>query len=33
MPSKDKATPSKSDRPDSSVLFSLKELRRFETSG
>jgi translation initiation factor IF-2 len=30
MLSKDKATPSKSDRPDNSVLFSLKELRRLE---
>jgi hypothetical protein len=30
MLSKEKATPSKSDRPDNSVLFSLKELRRLE---
>jgi len=30
MLSKEKATPSKSDRPENSVLFSLKELRRLE---
>jgi len=30
MLSKEKATPSKSDRPENSVLFSLRELRRFE---
>jgi hypothetical protein len=30
MPSKEEARPSKSDRPESSVLFSLKELRRLE---
>jgi hypothetical protein len=30
MLSKEKATPSKSDAPESSVLFSLKELRRLE---
>jgi len=30
MLSKEKATPSKSERPESSVLFSLKELRRLE---
>ena len=30
MLSKEKATPSKSDRADDSVLFSLRELRRVE---
>ena len=30
MLSKEKATPSKSDRPENSVLFSLQELRRLE---
>ena len=30
MPSKEKAVLSKSERPENSVLFSLKELRRFE---
>src|SRR5580765_7722770 len=30
MLSKEESTPSKSDRPDNSVLFSLRELRRLE---